>query len=121
MISTIIICFIFTFFPAASYVILGISQCRSKEPVGFWAGRKPPSKESVADIAAYNKKHGIMFILYGAGIVPAVMFSVIMIEMTDVALWICVAIAETVGGLLLMIRYHQYLERKYVIQQTDKP
>ena len=34
--------------------------------------------------------------------------------MTDEALWICVSMAETVGGLLLLIRYHHYLENKYV-------
>ena len=113
-ISVIILCFIFTFIPAMHLIILGISQYRSKTPVNFWSGEKPPSEETVTDIAAYNKKHGIMWILYGAGIVPAVMISVVMIEVTDEAPWICVSLAEVVGGLLLLIRCHQYLTRKYV-------
>ena len=118
-IATIIICFIITFIPAVHLIILGISQYRSKEPVGFRSGVKPPSRESVTDITAYNKKHGVMWILYGAGIVPAVMISVVMMEMTDEAPWVCVAIAEVVGGLLLMIRYHQYLDSKYVMRHSN--
>ncbi len=110
----IILCFIFTFIPAMHLIILGISQYRSKTPVNFWSGENPPSEETVTDIAAYNKKHGIMWILYGAGIVPAVMISVVMIEITNEAAWICVSMAEVVGGLLLLIRYHQYLTGKYV-------
>lgn len=113
-ISVIILCLIFTFIPAMHLIILGISQYRSKTPVGFWSGEKPPAEESVTDIVAYNKKHGIMWILYGIGIVPTVMISVVMIEITDEAPWICISLAETVGGLLLLIRYHQYLTRRYV-------
>ena len=52
-------------------VVLGIFQMKSKEPVGFWSGVKPPTGDKVSDVAAYNKKHGIMWIVYGAGIVPA--------------------------------------------------
>lgn len=52
-------------------VVLGILQMKSKEPVGFWSGVKPPTGDKVSDVAAYNKKHGIMWVIYGAGIVPA--------------------------------------------------
>ncbi len=115
-IAAIIVSFIVTFIPAMHLIILGISQYRSKKPVGFYTGEKPSVEEAFTDITAYNKKHGIAWILYGAGIVPAVMISVMMIEMTDEAPWICVALAEVVGGLLLLIRYHRYLEGKYVMR-----
>ena len=84
-IAAIVVSFIVTFIPAMHLIILGILQYRSKKPVGFWTGKKPPAEEAFTDITAYNKKHGIMWILYGAGIVPAVMISVVMIEMTDEA------------------------------------
>ena len=53
---------------ASPLIILGIVQYRSKEPVGFWAGKEPPRKEEVTDVRAYNRKHGLMWILYGLGL-----------------------------------------------------
>ena len=47
---------------------LGFSQLKSNTPVSFYTGIKPPQKEEVTDIASYNKKHGMMWILYGIGI-----------------------------------------------------
>ena len=33
----------------APVIIIGIVQYRSKEPVGFWSGKKPPQKEQLTD------------------------------------------------------------------------
>jgi hypothetical protein len=90
--------------------VLGIMQYRSKEPVGFWSGRKPPQKEQVTDVKAYNQKHGIMWIIYGAGLyisfflgmpfggyIPAITMSI-----------------ECIGGILVMIWYHNKLDQKYL-------
>ena len=35
---------------------LGFTQFKSSTPVGFYTGIKPPQKEEVTDIVAYNKK-----------------------------------------------------------------
>ena len=48
---------------------IGICQIKSKKPVAFYSGEKPPLKEKVRDIEKWNKKHGIMWILYGIVIV----------------------------------------------------
>ena len=48
---------------------IGISQLRSKEPVGFYTGEKPPKAEQLSDVNAWNKKHGIMWIVYGICII----------------------------------------------------
>ena len=39
-------------------IIIGISQMRSKKPVGFYSGEKPPREEELSDVVAWNKKHG---------------------------------------------------------------
>ena len=91
-------------------IVIGITQIKSKEPVGFWTGVKPPSKDRVSDVPAYNKKHGIMWILYGAGIIPA--FYIGMIFGGLVAT--CALGVETIGGIVAMICYHNYLDKKYV-------
>ena len=53
---------------AAPIIILGIVQYRSKDPVGFWSGKKPPQKEQITDVKAYNRKHGLMWIFLELGL-----------------------------------------------------
>ena len=48
---------------------IGISQFRSSEPVGFYTGIKPPTRDEISDVEAWNKKHAIMWIVYGCCIV----------------------------------------------------
>ena len=50
----------------ASFMIgIGISQLRSKKPVDFYSGEKPPGEEELSDVKAWNQKHGQMWVLYG--------------------------------------------------------
>ena len=44
---------------------IGISQLRSQNPVGCYNGEKPPKAEQLSDVRTWNKKHGIMWIIYG--------------------------------------------------------
>lgn len=44
---------------------IGISQLRSKKPVAFYSGEKPPKEEELSDVKAWNQKHGRMWVLYG--------------------------------------------------------
>ena len=62
---------------ASPIIILGFVQYRSKEPVGFWAGKKPPRKEEITDVGAYNRKHGLMWILYGLGLIVYHIFEIL--------------------------------------------
>ena len=45
---------------------IGISQLRSKKPVGFYSGERPPEKDELWDVTAWNRKHGAMWVIYGA-------------------------------------------------------
>ena len=49
------------------FIVLGIFQVKNKEPVGFWSGVKPPFRDKISDVTAFNKKHGMMWIIYGLG------------------------------------------------------
>ena len=89
---------------------IGITQIRSKDPVGFYSGIKPPTREELTDVDAWNKKHGTMYIAYGICIVSS---------------WICglvigdsiySVIPYTVGLLvpiIIMVIYHHRLVKKY--------
>lgn len=48
---------------------IGVFQLRSKKPVGFYTGEKPPREDQLTDTAAWNRRHGTMWIVYGGCIV----------------------------------------------------
>ena len=51
---------------AVIMIIIGVSQISKKEnPVGFYNVIDPPKKEEISDIIQWNRKHGIMWIIYG--------------------------------------------------------
>lgn len=91
---------------------IGISQLRSKDPVGFYTGEKPPKTEQLSDVHAWNKKHGIMWIIYGICIICS---------------WICsgfigggiYSVISLFGVLLpipVMVLLHHRLVKMYFIQ-----
>lgn len=67
-----------------------------KDPVGFWSGVRPPTRDKVSDINAYNKKHGVMWIIYGAGIISAFFFGMFFGEIVAM----CGLGIEIIGGII---------------------
>lgn len=106
-----IICLVILIICALPMIVIGIAQIKSKNPVGFWAGKEPPAKGQVRDVPDYNKKHGIMWILYGVGMPVSFFVGAPFGEGLGSAVAMT---AEVVGGLILMIWYHNYLDKKYV-------
>ena len=90
---------------------IGICQFKKKDvPVGFYNLIDPPKKEEISDIIAWNKKHGMIWIIYGicielgfllGNVMPTGMLQ--MIVMT--------------GGIILplpfMVIRHKSLEKEY--------
>jgi hypothetical protein len=99
----------------APIIIIGIVQYRSKNPVGFWSGKEPPKREQVTDVKAYNRKHGLMWILYGIGFILC--FVCRFPLGGEVAAILC--IIEVMGGLFGMIAYHNLLNRRYYKKDGD--
>ena len=99
------------FICALLFIAIGISQIKSKEPVGFWSRVRPPEKDKVSNITVYNKKHGLMWIIYGVGIILAIFIG--MIFGGNIA--VCASEVELIGGPCLMMCYHNYLNKKYFI------
>ena len=101
---------------ALIFMIIGIVQRKSKEPVGFYTGVKPPRKEDVTDITSYNKQHGLMWIL-----LAILMIVAFWIGQLIRCAWIqaLILIGTICGALVAMIWYHHYLYRKYVMTQEE--
>lgn len=101
---------------AAPIIIIGIVQYRSKDPVGFWSGKKPPQKEQITDVNAYNRKHGLMWIFLGVGFILCFICGLLFGEM--IAGYLC--IIEVIGGIVAMIVYHEKLDRMYYKKEGDR-
>lgn len=116
MTAEIVISSVILLISTAPIIIIGVVQYRSKEPVGFWSGKKPPSKEQITDVKAYNRKHGFMWILLGAGLILCFLCGIPFGGL--IAGYLC--LFEIMGGILAMIAYHEKLERKYCKKEGDK-
>lgn len=105
-----IITFVIFLLVSMILIIIGISQIRSKEPVGFYSGAKPPKKEELMDMGAWNKKHGWMWIGYGLAIIAAfIICSFIKTEVIVAIILLCVIF----GAFPIMMLYHRHLKKKY--------
>lgn len=104
--------FVIYLFVAVIMLGIGISQYRSKKPVGFYSGEKPPLERELTDVNAWNKKHGKMWIWYSVAIMVGYILGIPLMVM-DTA-W---CVLPMCGGIIvpipLMIRYHHKLIREY--------
>ncbi|MDE7428857.1 MAG: hypothetical protein K2N00_06255 [Lachnospiraceae bacterium] len=98
---------------AAPIIIIGIVQYRSKDPVGFWSGKKPPKREQITDVKAYNRKHGLMWIVYGVGLLFCFVCGLPFGGL--ITGYLCMI--EVMVGILFMVAYHNKLNRVYYRKQ----
>ena len=89
---------------------IGIAQLKSKDPVGFYSGEKPPKKEALTDVAAWNRKYGRMWVVYGAVILLSFFGGAAVGDSLR-------SVVPMLGGVLcpipFMIRYHHILLKRY--------
>ena len=99
-------------FAAAALVMIGIGavQRRSRTPVGFYSGEEPPQTEELTDPAAWNRRHGNMWIGYGVVILLSYLAGI-----AADGLW---SVVLACGGVVLplgvMIWYHHRLCERYL-------
>ncbi len=111
MVGTIISGVIY-FLVASVMFGIGISQLKSKDPVGFYTGEKPPEKEHLSDVYAWNKKHGTMWVIYGVCIVCSWICSAFIADSIFSAIPLSAGI---LAPIVIMIVYHHRLVKKYYI------
>ena len=85
------------------FLAIGAWQWKSKTPVGFWTGQKPPKPEEISDVTAYNRGHASMFFAYGIAMPVSIFAGPVLF------------LAVTLGGIPLLILGHRFLEKKYHI------
>ena len=92
---------------------IGLVQIKSKKPVAFYSGEKPPLEEKVKDIENWNKKHGIMWILYGIAIVIGIVGGLIV---GDSPLLVVIYCGSLLLPIVIMVLYHKKLVKDYIIE-----
>ncbi|MGN0142695.1 MAG: hypothetical protein ACI4AD_10745 [Roseburia sp.] len=95
---------------AGMMIGIGISQLRSTSPVGFYSGEKPPAENELTDVKAWNKKHGMMWLVYGIIIIISYFVGYIM---GDTILCLIPFCGGLIVPVIIMIWYHHRLIRKY--------
>ncbi len=89
---------------------IGLYQLKSKQPVGFYTGETPPDEKELTDVGAWNRKHGMMWILYGVCIAVAWVAGLLI---GDSLLILIPFFGCLLLPIPLMILYHYHLVRKY--------
>ena len=99
---------------AVIMVIIGISQFNKREnPVGFYNVTAPPKKEEISDIILWNKKHGMIWIVYGICIELGFWLGSIM---PSEALEMIFMMGGVIIPLPFMIMRHHKLEKEYKVK-----
>lgn len=98
------------FIVAALMMGIGISQLRSTLPVAFYSGEKPPKEDELTDVQAWNKKHGMMWLIYGMIIIVSYFAGYIL---GDSILCIIPFCGGLIVPVIIMIWYHHKLIGKY--------
>ena len=110
MITENIIAFIISLAVAVFMIGIGIFQLKSKKPVGFYSGEQPPDENELSDVNLWNKKHGIMWIVYGMLIIFSYGIGIIIGDDIWSVIFMC-------GGVIIpmpiMVLYHHRLVNIY--------
>ena len=100
-------------FVAGIMIIIGIVQITKKdEPVGFYNVIDPPKKEEISDVMQWNKKHGMIWILYGICIELGFWVGYVM---PNEVLEVIFVMGGGIIPLPFMDLRHRILEKKYKI------
>lgn len=103
-------------------IIQIVTRMKSQTPVGTWPGKinakkEPSSADEISDVTAFNKKHGVVWIILDT--IYTATFSLVFyrsyfLSLTDSFTYgLFVLGIEALIGTLLMNCYHKYLNKQY--------
>lgn len=96
---------------AAVMLLIGISNIKSSKPVGFFSSEPGPDPESLTDVAAWNREHGRIWIVYA---IVLVVMGIVCIFINNGLVLVAVITVGFLGPVPLMIRRHLRLKTKYL-------
>lgn len=119
MIAETLIGLVISLLVALIMIGIGISQLKSKTPVAFYSGEKPPHPEELSDVDAWNKKHGRIWIIYGIVIILSYLLGVLV--GLDTSSGLVLYCSGVIIPIVIMIGYHDRLTRTYRLPEKKQP
>ncbi|SDB22408.1 hypothetical protein SAMN02910298_01080 [Pseudobutyrivibrio sp. YE44] len=98
---------------AGIMIIIGVFQLRKKDnPVGFYNVIDPPKKEEISDVIQWNRKHGMIWVIYGICIELGFWLAYVMpFEILEMIFMM----GGVIFPLPFMVLRHHKLEKEYKI------
>lgn len=114
-----IIYLVISFLVSLVFVILGIRQVHSKEPVGINTGEKPPKAEELISVTEWNHKYGRNFIVYGCLLfLTLVLFGISQIMIDNTKLSLILFAVAIIGEIAWLEIDHILLKKKLIINDV---
>lgn len=110
-----IIYLVISFLASLVFIVLGISQYKSKKPVSMNTGEKPPHEDELTDVSEWNHRHGKNLIIYGCMIfltLSVFLYCLRKFEHTTVQLILLFAVI--IGEWIWLEVQHNMLKRKLI-------
>ena len=96
---------------------IGIASWRGEKPAGFYSGVEPPKAEELTDLKAWNRKHGLMWIVYGAVLLLS---GIVGSRMAETPFGLIPILGGALLPLPFMVFYHERLSRVYLKKKSGK-
>ena len=102
---------------AGIMILVGISNLKSKEPVGFYTGDKPLLPGEVSDVKKWNRRHGWMWIIFGCLMIAAYVLPLLL---NNEKLMGILYMISVFGGIVGMMGYHGYIKKRFLLDKDNK-
>ena len=102
---------------AGTMIIIGISNLRSKKPVGFYTGDKPLLPGEVSDVKKWNRRHGWMWIIFGSLMMIAYVLPLLL---NNEKLMGILYMISVFGGIVGMMGYHGHIKKRFILDKDNK-
>lgn len=102
---------VMTLLVALSFTALGIFAWKRKKPMWFWSGSEV-RKEQIADVPAYNRANGVMWLVYSIVFWVGAGLGFYRIKTAGI-----VMAAGCLGGIPFLILAYHYIYKKYKVKE----
>jgi hypothetical protein len=91
---------------------IGIFQFSREKPVAFYSGEKAPDADSLKDVKAWNRRHGMMWVIYGVFIIIGIIAGFMINNTIAFTIIECICLLVP---LVFMVLCHKKLVRDYIV------
>ena len=99
------------------FIILGIRQYKSEQPVSINTGEKPPREDELTSVAEWNHRHGRNFIIFGCMLFITLSVFVYFIEKLDNVVFQVVIFMIVIFAEIAWVAFEHNVMKKKMIKK----